>query len=91
MIQNDSAPTLQNVSYVAVACAPSWTGDAVADFLQKIIKTMEKPVAYLKDGGTEPAKAVQLLEEQDCFSPSIDDIYSKRSNYLKVLYSIGKC
>jgi len=54
-LNKDVAPTLQDVNYAAVAVADSWTGETVADFLRKIIKIIGKPVAYLKDGGTELA------------------------------------
>lgn len=83
---NKGAPTLQYVKLVAVAVAPSWTGDAVADFLQKIIKTTGKPEAYLKDGGTELGKAVRVLEDRDCSSPSIDDISHVIANLFKHEY-----
>ena len=84
--RSEDAPTLQDVSYAAVAVAPSWTGETVANFWQDIIKTMGKPAAYLKDGGTELAKAIRLLGEPDCSSPSIDDISHVIANLFKHEY-----
>lgn len=34
---NVSAPGLKNVTCIAVSVAASWTGETIADFLQKVI------------------------------------------------------
>ncbi len=68
------APTLAQVHCVAVAVAVSWTGEAVADFLQRVIAVLGRPAAYLKDGGTELHKAVRLVGERGLPSLAIDDI-----------------
>lgn len=84
LLNQNVAPTLADVNYAAVAVADSFHFETVADFLGKLIKTIGKPVAYLKDGGTELAKAVRLLEEDG--SPCIDDVSHKVANLLKHEY-----
>lgn len=82
----ETAPNLQNVTCVAVSVAASWTGETIADFLQKVIAFIGKPAAYLKDGGTDLAKAVTILAERKMASPSIDDISHAIANLLKHEY-----
>ena len=84
--QNEDAPTLKNVHCIGVSVASSWTGETIADFLQKIIATLGRPVAYLKDGGTDLGKAVRLLGERGLHSPTIDDISHIVANLLKHEY-----
>src|SRR5216683_921392 len=57
------APTLRQVHCIGVAVATSWNGDTIADFLKRLIATMGRPAAYLKDNGSDLHKAVALLEE----------------------------
>lgn len=83
---NEGAPTLQNVICAAVAVAESWTGEAVAGFLQKLIAVAGKPAAYLKDGGAELGKAVKLLGGSGIAGPCIDDISHIIANILKHEY-----
>ncbi|MBW1940742.1 MAG: hypothetical protein JRI32_08750 [Deltaproteobacteria bacterium] len=83
---SESAPTLQKVNCIAVAVAASWTGETIADFLQKVIATTGRPAAYLKDGGTDLAKAVRLLAERDLPGLCIDDISHTIANLLKHEY-----
>lgn len=85
-MRNEGAPTLRNVTCAAVATADSWTGETIADFLQKVIAVTGKPAAYLKDGGKDLDKAVRLLNERDCASPSVDDISHTVANLLKHEY-----
>ncbi len=68
------APALHQVHCIAVAVAASWTGEAIADFLQRVIAVLGRPAAYLKDGGTELHKAVRLVGERGLPSLAIDDI-----------------
>src|SRR4051812_5347481 len=56
-----SALSLAHVHCLGVAVADAWTGDTIADVLQRLIAQMGRPVAYLKDGGGELHKAVALL------------------------------
>ena len=85
-VLNKGAPTLAQVSSIAVSVAASWTGETIANFLQKIIACTGKPAAYLKDGGTDLAKAIKILGERGCSSLSIDDISHKIANLLKHKY-----
>jgi hypothetical protein len=80
------AITLQDVTCLAVAVADSWTGERIADLLQKLISVVGQPVAYLKDGGTDLAKAVNILGERHLDSPSIDDVSHVVANLFKHEY-----
>jgi len=84
--RESGAPTLRHVRCIGVAVAPSWNGDTIADFLERLIATMGRPVAYLKDGGSDLHKAVALLEEQSLGSPCIDDISHAAASMLKRTY-----
>jgi hypothetical protein len=57
------APRLAQVTCLAVCVAPSWTGDRIADVLANLIAVTGCPAAYLKDGGSDLARAVRLLDE----------------------------
>lgn len=81
------APSLQSVHCVAVSVAASWTGEDIADFLQRIVSVLGRPAALLKDGGTELAKAGRLLGERGLPIPSIDDVSHVVANLLKHEYS----
>lgn len=85
-ILNDGAPKLQNVHCVAAGVAESWTGEAIADFLQKIIAVTGRPIGYLKDGGKDLAKGVRLLVERGLPAISIDDISHIIANLFKHEY-----
>ncbi len=85
-VQNEGAPTLQKLHCIGVSVATSWTGESIANFLQKIIATMGRPIAYLKDGGTDLGKAIRLLGERGLPSLSIDDISHIIANLLKHEY-----
>lgn len=83
---NARAPSLQDVQCVAVAVGTSWNGEALADLLQRVIAVLGRPVGFLKDGGTDLAKAVRLLGERGWASPSIDDLSHVIANLLKHEY-----
>ena len=83
---NKVAPALDNVQCVAVSVANSWTGETIADLLQKTIASIGTPVAYLKDGGTDLGKSVRLLDERGYSSLCIDDISHFIANLLKHEY-----
>jgi hypothetical protein len=83
---NSGAPALENVQCVAVSVASSWTGETIADLLEKIIAVIGTPVAYLKDGGTDLGKSVRLLNERGLPSLSIDDVSHFIANLLKHEY-----
>jgi len=84
---NKTSPTFEDVNCVAISVAKSWTGEAIADFLQQVIHITGKPAAYLKDGGCDLRKGVRLLNERGFSSPSIDDISHVVANLLKKEYS----
>ncbi len=80
------APSLQSVHCVAVSVSLSWTGDAIAAFLKRLITVLGRPAGFLKDGGTDLARAVRLLGEAGLRSHSIDDISHVIANLLKHQY-----
>jgi hypothetical protein len=83
---NDGTPTLRDVHCVSVKVSVSWTGESVAEFLTETIKRVGAPLAILKDGGTDLAKAVKILEERGPAVPAIDDISHFFANLLKREY-----
>jgi hypothetical protein len=80
------APALDHVHCIAVSVADSWSGEAIADLLKRLIAQMGRPAAYLKDGGSELQKAVEVLEPLGLASPCIDDISHAAANMLKHYY-----
>jgi hypothetical protein len=80
------APSLHHVHCIAVCVADSWNGDAIAAVLKGLIAQIGRPAAYLKDGGSERQKAVDVLEPQGLASPCIDDISHAAANMLKHSY-----
>jgi hypothetical protein len=85
-LHNSGAPALQHVQCIAVSVADTWTGESIAELLEKVIAQVGNPVAYLKDGGTDLSKAVRLLNERGNPSLSIDDISHFIANLLKHEY-----
>src|SRR4029434_453741 len=77
------APSFHHVRCIAVAVSPSWTGDRLADLLERVIAVVGRPAAYLKDGGSERKKAPDVLNERGLGSPVIDDISHAVANMLK--------
>jgi hypothetical protein len=82
----ETAPGLGQVRCLAVSVAVSWTGESIAALLKRLIATVGRPAAYLKDAGSELHKAIGLLEEQGLASPCIDDISHAVANMLKRRY-----
>ncbi len=80
------ALSLPQVHCIGVCVADSWTGEAIAESLKRLIAQMGRPAAYLKDGGSELHKAVALLEEQRLDSPCLDDIAHAAAGMLKRSY-----
>jgi len=80
------APTLKHVHCVGVAVANSWTGEDIANFFKKLIGTLGRPIAYLKDGGADLRCAARLLAEDGFVSPCIDDVSHKIANLVKHEY-----
>src|SRR6266446_5107695 len=82
----NGAPSLHHVHCLAVSVADSWTGEALAEMLKRLIAQMGRPTASLKDGGSELQKAADLLELQGLASTCIDDISHAAANMLKHSY-----
>jgi hypothetical protein len=80
------ALSLDRVHCLGVGVAASWTGDTIAALLKRLIAQMGRPAAYLKDGGSELQKAVDLLGEQGLSSPCLDDISHAVAGMLKRVY-----
>lgn len=80
------APGFHHVRCVAVAVSPSWSGEGLADLLERVISVVGRPAAYLKDGGSELKKAADVLSERGLGSPVIDDISHVVANMLKRRY-----
>jgi hypothetical protein len=80
------ALTLAHVHCIGVSVADAWTGDTIADVLQRLIAQMGRPAAYLKDGGSDVHKAVAFLGEKGLASPWIDDISHAVAGMLKRAY-----
>src|SRR5438445_355802 len=81
-----SALALDRVHCIGVSVADSWTGDTIAEVLDRLIAQMGRPAAYLKDGGSDLHKAVAILGEQGLASPCIDDISHAVAGMLKRAY-----
>ena len=79
------APSLKHVHCLAVAVADTWNGETIAALLREVIARFGPPVAYLKDGGTDLAKAVRLLHT-DVIPVSIDDLSHYAANLLKHVF-----
>ena len=82
----NAAPSLRHVRCIGVSVAESWTGESIADVLDRLIAQIGRPAAYLKDGGRELQKAADLLEERGLGSPCIDDISHAAAGMLKHYY-----
>jgi hypothetical protein len=82
----NGAPSLNHVHCLAVSVADSWTGEALAEMLKRLIAQMGRPAAYLKDCGSELQKAADLLEPHGLASPCIDDISHAAATMLKHYY-----
>jgi hypothetical protein len=81
-----SALALDRVHCIGVSVADSWTGDTMAEWLDRLIAQMGRPAAYRKDGGSDLHKAVAILGEQGLASPCIDDISHAVAGMLKRTY-----
>jgi len=78
-----AAPSLEHVHGMGVAVADSWTGESIADVLDRLIAQMGRPAASLKDGGSDLHKAADLLAERGLGSPCIDDLSHAAAGMLK--------
>jgi len=80
------ALSLERVHGIGVGVAASWSGETIAELLKHLIAQMGRPAAYLKDGGSELQKAVDLLGEHGLSSPCLDDISHAVAGMLKRVY-----
>jgi hypothetical protein len=80
------ALALDRVRCLGVSVAASWTGDTIADLLRRLIAQLGRPAAYLKDGGGDLRKAIDILAEQGLGSPCIDDVSHAMASMLKRSY-----
>jgi len=83
---HSGAPGLEHVQPLAVSVAESWTGEAVAQVLKRLIGTLGRPVALLKDGGSELAKAADELSAEALSTRCLDDLSHVSANLLKHQY-----
>jgi hypothetical protein len=84
--QHPHAPRLQDARCVAVAVADTWNGVSIADFLTRVIERTGAPSAFLKDGGSDLNKAVDLLNAQGHSCPPIADLSHIIANLFKHAY-----
>jgi hypothetical protein len=82
-----TAPSLDHVHPLAVAVAESWTGENVADVLEELMGALGRPVSLLKDGGSELAKAADVLVERGLSTRLIADLSHVVANLLKHQYA----
>lgn len=80
------ALALEHIHCIGVSVADTWTGETIADVLERLIAQMGRPAAYLKDGGSELQKAADLLGEKGLSSPCLDDISHAVAGMLKRVY-----
>ncbi len=83
---NRGALSLAQVHCIGVSVAASWTGEAIAEVLKRLITVMGRPAAYLKDRGSELSKAVDVLALEGLGSACIDDISHAAASMLKRTY-----
>src|SRR3989440_10209674 len=84
--RESGAPALHHVHCIGVAVADSWTAERIAALLGRLIATMGRPAAYLKDSGSDLHKAVAVLEDDGLGSPCLDDISHAVAGMLKRTY-----
>lgn len=82
------APLLKHTRCLAVAVADTWNGETISALLGEVIAQFGTPVAYLKDGGTDLAKAVRVLHTPGVTTTSIDDISHYAANLLKHAFEL---
>jgi len=80
------ALALEHIHCIGVSVADSWTGETIADLLERLIARMGRPAAYLKDGGSDLQKAADLLGDKGLSSLCLDDISHAVAGMLKRVY-----
>jgi hypothetical protein len=84
--RHQGALSLAQVHCLGVSVAASWTGEAIAEVLKRLIAQMGRPAAYLKDRGSELSKAVDVLALEGLASACIDDISHAAASMLQRAY-----
>ena len=79
------ALSLEHVHCIGVGVADSWTGETIAELLKRLIAQMGRPAAYLKDGGSELQKAVDLLGEHGLSQPVSRRYLARRGRHAQAL------
>jgi len=82
----DDAPSLHHVHGIAVSVADAWTGETLAERLKRLLATLGRPAASLKDRGSDRHKAVDVLAEHGLASPCLDDIAHAAAGMLQRSY-----
>jgi hypothetical protein len=77
------APLLKHTRCLAVAVADTGNGETIGAVLHELIAPLGTPVAFLKDGGTDLAKAVRVLHTAGVPPASIADLSHYAANLLK--------
>jgi hypothetical protein len=80
------ALSLEHVPCIGGRVAEAWAGETIAELLGRLIAQLGRPVAYLKDGGSDLHKAVALLGDKGLSSPGLDDISHAVAGRLKRAY-----
>src|SRR6266700_3465570 len=65
----NAAPSLRHVHCIGVSVAESWTGESIADVLDRLIAQMGRPAASLKDGGSDRHYGADALAAPRLGSP----------------------
>lgn len=84
-----SALTLADCEVIGVEVRESWVGEDVAATLRATFAKAGRPVAVLKDGGTDLARGVDLWRNQDKAGAvqTIDDVGHVVANALKASFA----
>jgi hypothetical protein len=82
----NAAPSLRHGHGIGGAVAESWTGEAIADVLDRLIAQMGRPAASRKDGGSDVHQAADVLEERGLGSPCIADLSHAAAGMLQHSY-----
>lgn len=83
---SSTAANLSNVHCIAVSVATSWTGELIAEFLTRLMGALGRPIALIKDGGSDLGKAARLLGESGLPCNVIADVSHVIANLFKHAY-----
>ena len=86
VLKDGCAPTLANAQCIALSIKTTWTGEDVCALLAQTFQKTGLPAAILKDGGTDLAKGVGLLQNTFPSLAVIQDLGHVIANALKAKY-----